>query len=203
MNPPCVGDQTTCGKQFNRTVACYQVPENFQFGQGWTTNPNVKAVSMSFCPDVATTPAYDSATGTPVTRDSSGKLTLTTVCGACNYASAVLPWNMNPCPCFAAGDYCNATSGTTGVCHSDGTTPCSTTDCPPQTPTPAAAAMAPMAPMMRKAQGLLPHPNPNYDHAISHSNHSNRGNYSGTACNYGARSNYGSYGDNTWYGYGQ
>jgi hypothetical protein len=132
MNPPCTGDQSTCGKNFNRTVACYQVPANFTFGANWTTDASVKAVDMSFCPDVAGTPTYDASTGVPVTRGPDGKVALTTTCNACNYATGVQPWVMNPCPCFAAGDYCNFSQGTTsGVCHSNGATPCNATQCPP------------------------------------------------------------------------
>jgi hypothetical protein len=134
MNPPCTGDQTTCGKQFNRAVACYQVPANFTFGSNWTSNSSVKPVSMSFCPDVAGFPTYDAATGTAVTRGSDGKLVVQTNCAPCNYATAVQPWVANPCPCIAAGDYCNISQGTNiGVCHSNGTTPCNSTQCPAPT----------------------------------------------------------------------
>jgi hypothetical protein len=136
MNPPCTGDQTTCGKNFNRTVACYQVPANFTFGPNWTTNAAVKAVDMSYCPDIASTPTYDATTGTAVTRGTDGKVALTTTCNSCNYATGVQPWVMNTCPCFAAGDYCNFSQGTNvGVCHSNGATPCNATQCPPPTST--------------------------------------------------------------------
>lgn len=130
MNPPCDGDVTTCGKNFNRTTGCYQVPADFLFGTNWTTNASVKSVSMSFCPDVSSTPTYDSGTGSPVKRGDDGKLVLSTTCGACNYATAVQPWVVNNCPCSGAGDYCNITSGNSGVCHVDGTTPCNSTQCP-------------------------------------------------------------------------
>lgn len=151
MNPPCVGDETTCGRQFNRTAACYQVPPGFTFGPSWTTAAGVKSVSTAFCPDVATTPAYDAATGKQVDRGTDGKLVLTTVCPACNYVTGVQSWAMNPCPCFKSGDYCNATSGTNGVCHSDGVTPCVTTNCPPPQPVSQTALMRAMIPQKRES----------------------------------------------------
>lgn len=130
MNPPCTGDETTCGMQFNRSVACYQVPPGFQFGAKWTTQAGVKNVSMSYCPDVASTPAYDTDTGSAVTRGADGKLVVTTACPACNFVSGVQPWQMNTCPCYAAGDFCNITSGTTGVCQKNNSIMCTSTQCP-------------------------------------------------------------------------
>lgn len=130
MNPPCTGDVTTCGKQFNRSVACYQVPPDIKFGQNWTTQPGVTNVSMSYCPDVASTPAYDVSTGESVARGTDGKLVVTTVCPTCNFVSGVQPWQMNTCPCFGAGDYCNITSGTTGVCQKNNNIMCTSTQCP-------------------------------------------------------------------------
>ena len=130
MSSPCTGDQTTCGKQFNRAVACYQVPPGFQFTQGWTTATGVKLVSSSLCPDVASTLAYDANSGAQVPRDADGKLVVTTVCPACNYVAGVQPWIMNTCPCFAAGDFCNITSGTNGVCQKNNNMPCTSAECP-------------------------------------------------------------------------
>ena len=130
MNPPCTGDETTCGMQFNRSVACYQVPPGFQFGSKWTTQAGVKNVSMSYCPDVATTPAYDTDTGAAVTRGNDGKLVVTTVCPTCNFVSGVQPWQMNTCPCFGSGNYCHISSGTTGVCQNDNSIMCTQAQCP-------------------------------------------------------------------------
>lgn len=132
MNPPCTGDETTCGKKFDRAVACYQVPANFTFGANWTTAPGVKSINMSYCPDVASTPAYDATSGVPVARGSDGKLVVSTVCPSCNFVTGVQPWVVNACPCVQPGDYCNLSQGAglNGVCHSDGTTPCTSAECP-------------------------------------------------------------------------
>lgn len=132
MNPPCVGDQTSCGHQYNRTTACYQLPANFdpvKVGANWTTATGVTSVSSTYCPDVAGFPTYDSATGAVVTRGTDGKVVLTTTCPPCNYATSVLPWQRNPCPCLGAGNFCNAPSGTTGVCQLNNSIMCNTTDC--------------------------------------------------------------------------
>ena len=140
MNPPCVGDEATCGKNFTRAVGCYQVPSGFTFGPGWTTASGVKSIDMAYCPDVASTPAYDASSGVSVPRGTDGKLVVSTTCGPCNFAEAVQGWVSNSCPCVkTAGDYCNYTNGVgpNGFCHSDGTTPCNATNCPK----PAQAAM--------------------------------------------------------------
>lgn len=136
MNPPCVGDETTCGRNFTRSVGCYQVPEGFQFGQNWTAATGVKSINMAYCPDVASTPTYDASTGKSVARGADGKLVVSTTCAPCNFAEAVQSWVMNTCPCVQAGDYCNLSNGVgpDGVCHSDGTTPCNSTICPSSAP---------------------------------------------------------------------
>lgn len=130
MNPPCIGDVTTCGKNYNRTTDCYQVPVGFKFGSNWTADAGVKSVSMSFCPDISTTPTYDSVSGDKVSRGNDGTVVLSTTCAPCNFTTAVQPWVVNNCPCSGAGDYCNITSGTSGVCHVDASTPCNSTQCP-------------------------------------------------------------------------
>ena len=146
MNPPCNGDETSCGRNFTRSVGCYQVPAGFQFGQNWTTASGVKSINMALCPDVASTPTYDAATGQSVARGADGKLVVSTTCAPCNFAEAVQSWVMNPCPCVQSGDYCNLSNGVgpNGVCHSDGTTPCNSTICPSPS---AAASFAPAAAM--------------------------------------------------------
>lgn len=126
MSSPCTGDTTTCGQTYTRKTACYQVPANFQPKQGWTTQSNVTAVDASFCPDVASTPTYDAASGAVVTRGTDGKLVVSTTCGPCNYAAAVLPWTIQ-CPCdIAAGDYCMPA----GNCHLKTDVKCTATQCP-------------------------------------------------------------------------
>jgi hypothetical protein len=165
MNPPCTGDETTCGKKFDRAVACYQVPANFTFGANWTTAPGVKSINTSYCPDVAGTPAYDVTTGLPVPRGSDGKLVVSTVCPSCNFVTGVQPWVVNSCPCVQPGDYCNLSQGTgpNGVCHSDGTTPCTSAECPtsfslndwPKWPLrPASSIMQPFNIAPRSSNGL-------------------------------------------------
>ena len=129
LNPPCTGDQTSCGQTYTRKTACYQVPAGFQPGQGWTTQTGVIAVDASFCPDVASTPTYDAASGAVVTRGSDGKLVVSTTCAPCNYAAAVLPWTIQ-CPCTQAGDYCMSS----GVCHLNNGIKCTAAQCP-TTPT--------------------------------------------------------------------
>lgn len=140
LNPPCTGDALSCGKQYNRSTACYQVPPNYVFKANWIndTASGVKQVDSSLCPDSATFPTYDATTGSVVTRDpTTNKVVIQTVCAHCNYAVGVNPWVQNPCPCIKpGGDYCQSSSTTgDGVCHLDNTIPCNTKNCPATPPT--------------------------------------------------------------------